>query len=88
MKNIKSMEIPTLPFPWAILTKTSFAHNMPKKNYMRWQSKNCHNLVASGLAKVKEFLNLKFPRHVVGAACCYMAASTGEQPWLNLRDTI
>ena len=42
----------------------------------------------SGLAKAKEFLNLKYPRHVVKAACNYMAASTGERAWLNIRDII
>ena len=36
-----------------------------------------------GLAKVKEFLKLKYPRYVVKAACSYMAASTGERTWLN-----
>ena len=42
----------------------------------------------SGLAKVKEFLKLKYPRYVVKAACSYMAASTGERTWLNVRDKI
>ena len=42
----------------------------------------------SGLAKVKEFLQLKYPRHVVKAACSYMAASTAELTWLNIRDKI
>ena len=43
-------------------------------------------LETSGLDKVREFLNLKYPRCVVKAACGYMAASTGERTWLNVRD--
>jgi hypothetical protein len=45
-------------------------------------------LETSGLAKVKEFLDLKYPRCVVKAACGYMAATTGERTWLNVRDQI
>ena len=40
----------------------------------------------SGLANVKEVL--KYLRHVVKTACSYMAASTGERTWLNVRDRI
>ena len=45
-------------------------------------------LQVSGLAKAKEFLQLKYPRCVVRAACSYMAASTGERTWLDVRDSI
>ena len=45
-------------------------------------------LEASGFVKVQEFLNLKYPKPVVKAACGYMAASTGERAWLNVRDEI
>ena len=45
-------------------------------------------LEAGGFAKVKEFLNLKYPKPVVKAACSYMAASTGERAWLGVRDKI
>ena len=41
----------------------------------------------SGLAKVREFLKLEYPVYVVKAACGYMAASTGERAWLDVRDT-
>ena len=45
-------------------------------------------LVSSGLAKVREFLKLEYPVYVVKAACGYMAASTGERAWLDVRDQI
>ena len=51
-----------------------------KKRYIRCKMASERELLEfSGLAKVKESLNLKYPRHVVKAACSYMAASTGEQ---------
>ena len=49
---------------------------------------NSELLVSSGLAKVREFLHLDSPVYVVEAACGYMAASTGERAWLNVRDQL
>ena len=57
------MEVLTLPLTWTILAKRVLLTTWILLEF-------------SGLAKVKEFLNLKYPRHVVKAACSYMAAST------------
>ena len=79
-ERYKSMEVPTLPLTWTI----------PYKNERCSQHALVHTMAGepellefSGLAKVKEFLQLKYPRRVVKAACSYMAASTGERTWLN-----
>ena len=83
------MEVPTFPLTRTILTETSIAHNMPKKGrFLHKMASEPELLEFSGLAKVKEFLKLKYPRYVVKAACSYMAASTGERAWLSVRDKI
>ena len=45
-------------------------------------------LYRSGLAKAKEFMRLQYPRAVVAAACRYLAASSGERTWLDVRDSL
>ena len=43
-------------------------------------------LVRSALAKLREFASLRYPRHMLKAACTYMAASRGERVWLDIRE--
>ena len=43
-------------------------------------------LVASAKAKIQEFVQLRYPRHMLKAACTYMAASHGARAWLDVRD--
>ena len=45
-------------------------------------------LYQSGLAKVREFQAIRYPIPMLRAACNYLAASTGERTWLNVRDTL
>ena len=45
-------------------------------------------LYQSGLAKVREFQAIRYPIPMLRAACNYLAASTGEHTWLNVRDTL
>ena len=45
-------------------------------------------LYQSGLAKVREFQTIRYPVPMLRAACNYLAASTGERTWLNVRDTL
>jgi len=45
-------------------------------------------LYESGVNKVHEFSRLCYPRHMLRAACTYLAASTAERTWLDVRDTL
>ena len=43
-------------------------------------------LRTSAAAKLREFARLRYPRHMLKAACTYIAASRGERTWLDVRD--
>ena len=52
-------------------------HRMAGDNEMRYYS---------AMAKINEFKKLGYPRHMVKAACAYIAATQGERTWLDIRD--
>ena len=45
-------------------------------------------LATSATYKIQEFLRLQYPPQMVRAACTYLAASTAEKTWLDVRDAI
>ena len=49
---------------------------------------NAHVLRASAASKLSEFFELRYPRHMLKAACTYIAASQGERVWLDIRDEL
>lgn len=52
-------------------------HKMAGDNEMRYYS---------AIAKINEFKKLGYPRHMLKAACTYIAATQGERSWLDIRD--
>ena len=45
-------------------------------------------LRVSALAKIAEFRRLRYPVGLLRKACSYLAATTGERAWLDIRDSL
>ena len=47
-----------------------------------------HALKSSAHAKIHEFLQLQYPKHMLRSACTYVAATTNTRAWLDVRDSV